>query len=147
MQDAVKIAGAWSKDTVHYAACFQDGGALIGHRFAMPEGDTYSIGWHFNSQFEGKGFAMEAAKGMLDYLFIKKNARRIYCYVEDDNTRSQKLCERLAMRREGLFLEFVSFVDHADGTPHYENTMQYAILKKEWIEFMENNSPLHQAPK
>ncbi len=36
------------------------------------------------------------------------------------------------MRREGLFKEFVSFVKNPDGTPHYENTMQYAILKKEW---------------
>jgi hypothetical protein len=36
------------------------------------------------------------------------------------------------MRREGLFLEFVSFVDDGDGNPVYENTYQYAILKKEW---------------
>ena len=31
-----------------------------------------------------------------------------------------------------MFLEFVSFVNDADGNPIYENTMQYAILKKEW---------------
>ena len=36
------------------------------------------------------------------------------------------------MRREGIFKEFVSFVNNPDGTPLYENTMQYAILKKEW---------------
>ena len=36
------------------------------------------------------------------------------------------------MRREGIFLEFVSFVKNQDGTPHYENTIQYAILKREW---------------
>lgn len=29
------------------------------------------------------------------------------------------------------FQEFVSFVNNPDGTPRYENTMQYAILKKE----------------
>lgn len=38
------------------------------------------------------------------------------------------------MRKEGLFLEFISFVNNAYGTPKYENTFQYAILKKEWIE-------------
>lgn len=48
------------------------------------------------------------------------------------NFPSQKLCERLGMRREGLFVEFISFVNNSDGTPHYENTYQYAILKKEW---------------
>ena len=29
-------------------------------------------------------------------------------------------------------MEFVSFVNNEDGSPHYENTMQYAILKKDW---------------
>lgn len=37
------------------------------------------------------------------------------------------------MRLEGKFKEFISFVNNADGTPKYENTWQYAILKKEWI--------------
>ena len=53
-------------------------------------------------------------------------------YTEDDNLSSQHLCQKLGMRREGLFLEFISFVNNPDGTPRYENTVQYAILKKEW---------------
>ena len=40
----------------------------------------------------------------------------------------------VGMRREGLFMELVSFVNQSDGTPLYENTVQYAILKKEWGE-------------
>lgn len=67
-----------------------------------------------------------------DYLFSKKGARRIYAYVEDHNLSGQHLCEKLGMRREGLFMEVVSFVNNPDGTPHDENTYQYAILKKEW---------------
>ena len=27
-------------------------------------------------------------------------------------------------------MEFISFVNNPDGTPHYENTYEYAILKK-----------------
>jgi len=34
------------------------------------------------------------------------------------------------MRQEGLFIEYI--VKNVDGTPKYENTMQFAILKKEW---------------
>lgn len=48
------------------------------------------------------------------------------------------LCEKLGMRREGLFMEFVSFVNNPDGTPRYENTYQYAILMKEWHCVFEN---------
>ncbi len=42
--------------------------------------------------------------------------------------------DRLILRpfREGLFREFVSFVSDPDDNPIYENTYQYAILKKEW---------------
>jgi hypothetical protein len=41
------------------------------------------------------------------------------------------------MRKEGFFREIFSFVKNPDGTPHYENTYQYAILKKEWLEQQE----------
>ena len=64
---------------------------------------------------------------------MQKGARRLYAYTEDYNVSSQHLCERLGMRREGLFLEYISFVNAPDGTPIYENTYQYAILKKEWL--------------
>ena len=85
-----------------------------------------------NEADKGKGDAFEAAYAFFDYLCSQKNARRIYAYTEDYNLSSQHLCEKLGMRREGMFLEFISFVNHPDGTPKYENTMQYAILKKEW---------------
>ena len=85
-----------------------------------------------NPAYQGLGYAYEAAKTFFDYLFNEKGARRIYAYTEDYNLSSQRLCEKLGMRREGLFMEFVSFVNAPDGTPLYEHTMQYAILKKEW---------------
>ena len=55
--------------------------------------------------------------------FQEKGARSIYAYTEDYNTPSQRLCERLGMRREGLFLECVSFINNPDRTPLYENTI------------------------
>ena len=85
-----------------------------------------------NTNYQGKGYAYEAAYAFFDYLFSKKGARRIYAYTEDYNIPSQKICEKLNMRKEGFFLEFVSFINNPDGTPKYENTYQYAILKKEW---------------
>ena len=63
--------------------------------------------------------------------FSEADAADVY-YTEDYNLSSQHLCEKLGMRREGVFLEFISFVKNPDGTPRYENTVQYAILKQEW---------------
>jgi ribosomal-protein-alanine N-acetyltransferase len=134
MEDAILRANKMSQDDSHIAVCLKDNGYLIGELFCIKEEpDTYNIGWNFNSKYEGKGYASESAKAALQYLFNQKGARRVYAYVEDDNYKSQKLCERLGMRKEGCFLEFISFTKNEDGTPKYENTLQYALLKKEWL--------------
>ena len=126
-----------------FAIVLQGTGKVIGEIEAHPESsqpdmaenyvkDTFSPCWMLNPAYQGKGYAYEAAKAFFDYLFYQKGARRIYAYTEDYNLPSQNLCGKLGMRREGLFLEFVSFVNDANGDPIYENTIQWAILKKEW---------------
>ncbi|MEK4272361.1 MULTISPECIES: GNAT family N-acetyltransferase [unclassified Paenibacillus] len=144
LEDAAAEVAKRSSDDSHIAVCLKDSNELIGELFGMREdrdsdtgkdsnSDTYSIGWNFNGRFEGKGYASESANAFIENLFMEQGIRRLYAYVEDDNFRSQKLCEKLGMRREGLFLEFISFVKNEDGTPKYENTYQYALLKKEWL--------------
>ena len=138
---------AVKEKTEHSEFCFaivlKDTGKVIGEIWAHEESsqpdkaenyveDTFSPCWMLNPAYQGKGYAYEAAKAFFDYLFREKGARRLYAFTEDYNLSSQRLCEKLGMRREGLFLEFVSFVNDAEGNPIYENTMQWAILKKEW---------------
>ena len=133
-------------DELYLAIVLKETGKVIGEIFAHPEGnepedeikDTFSPCWMLNLNYSGKGYAYEAARAYFDYLFNEMEARRIYAYTEDYNLPSQRLCERLGMRREGLFMEFVSFINNPDGTPLYENTMQYAILKKEWESHAKN---------
>ncbi len=99
----------------------------------LPPPDTFSPSLILNAMYHGKGFAYEATYALFNYLFTRKGVRRIFAYVDDYNARSQHLCEKLGMRREGLFTEYVSFVRDAGGNPVYENTLQYAILKEEWM--------------
>lgn len=132
-EEAVDAAKQRSLDETQFAVCLKENDAIIGNLFAIKEEpDTYSVGWQFNEKCEGKGYAGESARALFDFLFREKNARRIYAYVEEDNVRSQKLCERLGMRNEACFIEFISFTQNPDGTSKYENTFQYAILKREW---------------
>lgn len=124
------------KSGEYFAICLKDTGKVIGEIFDYPEEperDTFSPCWMLNPAYQCHGYAYEAISAYFDYLFDKKNARRVYIYTEDYNIACQKVCEKLGMRREGLFLEFISFVRNPDGTPKYENTYQYAILKKEWV--------------
>ena len=126
-----------------FSIVLKENGKVIGEIQAHPETsqpdgtetialDTFSPCWMLNKDYLGKGYGYEAAKAFFEYLFREKGARRIYAYTEDYNTASQRVCEKLGMRREGIFLEFVSFINNHDGTPKYENTIQYAILKREW---------------
>ena len=129
-----------AQDDLYLAIVLKGGGKVIGEIFSQAEAtdpedeakDNYSPCWMLNPDYCGKGYAYEAARAYFDYLFSERGARRIYAYTEDTNMPCRRLCERLGMRREGLFMEYVSFVKNPDGTPLYENTMQYAILKKEW---------------
>ena len=124
----------------YFAIVHRESSKVIGEINAHPEStapgeapeDTFSPCWMLHPAFHGQGYAFEAAQAFFDYLFTHKGARRIYAYTEDYNRSSQRLCERLGMRREGMFMEFVSFVKDEQGNPIYENTIQYAILKKEW---------------
>ena len=139
-----EVASRQADGEYHFAIVLKDSGKVIGEIAAHPESsqpdgaenfarDTFSPCWMLNEAYQGRGYAYEAAHAFFDYLFHEKGARRIYAYTEDYNLSSQRLCEKLGMRREGLYLEFVSFINDADGNPIYENTMQYAILKKEWL--------------
>ncbi len=117
---------------IYFAICLKDTKKVIGEIFAHEdecEKDTYSPCWMLNPKFQKQGYAYEAIAAFFAFLFNEKLVRRIYIYTEDYNKPCQKLCEKLGMRREGLFIEFVSFVNNKDGTPKYENTYQYAILK------------------
>jgi RimJ/RimL family protein N-acetyltransferase len=132
-EEAISDVGKKSKDDSYIAVSLKGDECLIGELFCLhEEPDTYCVGWNFNAQYEGKGYASEGAQALFEYLFKEKGARRLYAYVEDDNYRSQKLCEKLGMRKEGCFLEFISFTKYENGTSKYENTLQYALLKKEW---------------
>lgn len=127
----------------YFAIVLKASGKVIGEISAYPEAgephadeeavkDTFSPCWMLNDNYQGEGYAYEAAHAFFAYLFQEKGARRIYAYTEEDNLPSQRLCERLGMRKEGRFVEFISFVNNPDGTPKYENTLQYAILQREW---------------
>ena len=122
-----------ASDPTQFAVCLNETDTLIGHllrTIATSQTAIRSVGWHFNQRFEHQGYASESVAALFDYLFKVKGARRLYA-VEDYNYSPQKLCERLLMRREGCFKEFVSF-ENEEGKARYDDTYIYALLHKEW---------------
>lgn len=80
-------------------------GTLAGHivlstRREMPCPD---LGYALLKDFEGKGYAFEAARTVLDFWRKIIGVREIFVGTKDDNVRSQKLAERLGFVKAGGF--------------------------------------------
>ncbi|MGO4536468.1 GNAT family N-acetyltransferase [Leifsonia sp. 2MCAF36] len=65
-----------------------------------PSGDT-EIGWHFHPDAWGNGYATEAASAVLERAF-GAGLPKVVAVTRTDNTASQRVCERIGMRYEGL---------------------------------------------
>ena len=50
------------QDGSELAVCLKETGEFIGTLFGLWEGDTFSVCWSFLSDYQGKGYAYEAAK-------------------------------------------------------------------------------------
>jgi RimJ/RimL family protein N-acetyltransferase len=84
------------------------------------------LGYVFNPEFHGRGYATEAAEVMLELGFETFNFHRIYARCDPRNISSYKLMERLGMRREAHFIHNEIF----KGA--WGDELIYAILENEW---------------
>ena len=126
----------------YFAVVLKENNKVIGEVFSHEDTEdagsefehTFSPCWILNEDYQHKGYMFEAVKAYFDYLFKERQARRIYAYTEDYNLASQNLCKKLGMRKEAEFKEFIHFTNDEKGNPIFENTIEFAILSKEWAE-------------
>jgi len=62
-----------------------------------------TIGYLIGEAYQGRGYATEAATGLISFGFTELGLHRIAARTGLDNTRSWRLMERLGMRREAHF--------------------------------------------
>jgi RimJ/RimL family protein N-acetyltransferase len=85
------------------------------------------IGWALHRDYQGKGYAFEAASAVLELAFATLGLHRVAAELDPRNDASVALCLRLGMRHEAHFVEDMMFKgDWAD-------TGVYAILAREWL--------------
>ena len=132
-EEANKAAAGRSKNEAFWAVCLKDSGKLIGNLYlAKQEFDTWELGYVFNADFWGKGYACEAAKALINDVFCNQGAHRIIAMCNSKNERSWRLLERLGMRREGHLRQNVWFKRDETGRPIWNDTYEYGILAQEW---------------
>ncbi|WP_040979384.1 GNAT family N-acetyltransferase [Oceanobacillus jeddahense] len=67
--------------------------------------DTVEIGYTFSQEASGKGYATEAVSSLVKRLFAEYDVHRIQANLDARNEASQKLCERIGMRKEAHFIQ------------------------------------------
>jgi RimJ/RimL family protein N-acetyltransferase len=85
-----------------------------------------TIGWAMHPDFQGHGYAAEAAGALLDLAFDEAGVHRVYAELDPRNTASAALCVRLGMRHEAHLVDELFF----KGA--WGDTDVYAVLDHEW---------------
>lgn len=84
------------------------------------------IGYIFNPDFHGRGYATEASRVLLGLGFDQAGMHRIYARCDARNLASAKVMERLGMRREAHFRE------HLLVKGAWDEELIYAMLENAW---------------
>jgi RimJ/RimL family protein N-acetyltransferase len=129
----VHEAEARSLDKRFWAVCLLGSGKLIGNIFlAKKDYGAWELGYVFNADYQGMGYATEAARALVGYAFVFCRARRVTAMCNPENRPSWKLLERLGMRREGHLRRNIYFKTDETGAPIWQDTYEYGILAEEW---------------
>ncbi len=104
-------------------------GELIGDVASATDADDErqaEIGFTVRPEYQGHGYATEAARLLLGYLFGTRGKHRVRAECDARNAPSAAVLERIGMRREGWLREST----WAKG--EWTDDLLYAILDREW---------------
>lgn len=92
------VMGIWLKKNNEY----------IGNIWIEPkwwEVPSFEIGYFLDKGFTAKGYATEATRRSIEFIFEELKAHKVILITRDTNERSYKLAERLKFVKEGHFRE------------------------------------------
>ncbi len=119
------IPGTWFQIAIE----MKDTKVLIGDCaiHTLPQdANQAEIGFTLNPMYQNKGFAAEAVRYLLEYIFNVLDMHRVIAVTDVRNKNSIKLLEKLGFRREGHFIK------NAWNKGEYTDEFLFAMLKEEW---------------
>ena len=125
------ISWAAEGDWLGAAVVERESGLVVGDvglRWLSERDRTAEIGFIFDPRHQGKGFATEAARVLLEWAFGSARMHRVIGRTEARNTASNRVLEKLGMRLEAHFVEN----EWVKG--EWQSELNYAILDREWTD-------------
>jgi RimJ/RimL family protein N-acetyltransferase len=130
---ARKIAGAalhGEGEWLSAAAVLRTTGELVGDvslHWASEAHGQGELGFVVHPEHQGRGYATEASRPLLDFAFGPLGLHRVIGRLEPRNTGSARVLEKLGMRREAHLVEN----EWVKG--EWQSELVYAILAREWV--------------
>jgi RimJ/RimL family protein N-acetyltransferase len=103
-RNAAVMAGHWA---LHGAGMFvveeKASGRFVGRvgPWFPPGWPGFEVGWGIASDFRGKGYAVEAARAAIDWVFSTFELDRIVHCIDHENAASQAVARRLGAEKQG----------------------------------------------
>lgn len=109
----------------------KDSSKMIGNVYmGKREFDSLEIGYVFNRNYWGHGYAAESCKALIQQAF-SNGIHRIYAECDPHNKRSWKLLETLGFQREAHFKRNVYFWKDENKKPIWKDTYVYVMLNSD----------------
>jgi RimJ/RimL family protein N-acetyltransferase len=130
---ARKIGGAalhGEGEWLSAAAVLRTTGELVGDvslHWASEAHGQGELGFVVHPEHQGRGYATEASRPLLDFAFGPLGLHRVIGRLEPRNTGSARVLEKLGMRREAHLVEN----EWVKG--EWQSELVYAILAREWV--------------
>jgi RimJ/RimL family protein N-acetyltransferase len=106
----------------------KDGSKIGSIGYFLATGNLLEIGYSLIPDERGKGYCTEAAKILVDYLFLSKSIVRIQTHTDVRNVASQRVLEKTGFKKEGIVRKSL----FARG--EWRDMILYSILREEWKE-------------
>jgi ribosomal-protein-alanine N-acetyltransferase len=136
--EMIKGAAKWfAEGDAYLAVCLKEIDVFIGLVYLNPVKrdepsgmKEYGIGYIFDFDFHGKGYATEACNAILSYAFESLDADRAVSGTSEKNLPSCKLLERIGM--SVVSRGTCSFQMDETGKPIEFLGLSYAVTKDQW---------------
>jgi RimJ/RimL family protein N-acetyltransferase len=122
---SVRVEG----DFLGLAVVLKGSNELIGDvdlQFVSEPHRQAEIGYVIHPDYQGRGYATEAIRPVLDLAFAELGVHRVVGRLEARNVASARVLEKVGMRREAHFVEN----EFVKG--EWQSEIVYAILDREW---------------
>jgi RimJ/RimL family protein N-acetyltransferase len=116
-------------DWFSVAAVERESGLTVGDmafHWVSERDRTAEIGFVVDPRHQGKGFATEAARALVDWAFTEAGFHRVIGRTEARNAASARVLEKLGMRLEAHLVENEWVKDE------WQSELVYAVLDREW---------------